>query len=568
MRRYLRRLWPVSAAVLAFTLGFLVLRQVATSAFDGLEARQVAQDADRIRLGLDGQARLLTAFGATNAVWDDTYQDLRDADQAAFVEDFPADAQAGVNGMDGILGVGPDGRLLAGGLTRAAATYAAPPAALTDPALLGRLYDPAAPAGTARCGIVTADAPYLFCGLGAFPNSGVGRPSGGLILLRRLSAERLAALRSDINMDVAVVPEVHPGGVAQSSMTSLLGAVDVRTSVLGDDRIALDAGLRTVNGSTLVLEAVRPRPIHAAATATAQKLFGIVAIATLLLVALMIWWSRRAVRRRVRPLRHTTERIVASGDHSLRVNATGNDDIAALGRAVDAMLDTIGNRDRLLHDEQVERRRELEEAHEQQNAAQREARERARELVTRTSTLVADQLTDVSARAGTVGDAAGEIDSRVREARTAATGLLTNNDRASAAVGTLHDSLRQVDEVARFIGGIARQTNLLALNATIEAARAGVTGQGFAVVANEVKTLAATTAESTDTITRTLNRLNADVAAVVDIMSRMSAAIGDIDTTTAGAQEVTARQVETVADLTRQVAAAIEDLSGLSASAG
>jgi methyl-accepting chemotaxis protein len=277
----------------------------------------------------------------------------------------------------------------------------------------------------------------------------------------------------------------------------------------------------------------------------------------------MTWSTRRAVRRRVRPLRHTTEQIIASGDHDLRVGGTGQDDIAALGRAIDTMLDTISNRDRLLRTEQEQRRRELEESHEQQRSAEREVQRQARQLVDETSDLVARQLDDVSARAATVGEAAGRIDGQVRHARTAAGLLLTNNVEASQAVGTLHESLRKVDEVARFIGGIARQTNLLALNATIEAARAGEAGQGFGVVAGEVKTLAATTAESTETISSTLDELNERVAAVVDIMTTMSATITAIDYTTADAQTMTTEQAAVVADLTRQVAAATERLEGL-----
>jgi methyl-accepting chemotaxis protein len=539
------------------------MQQITTGAFDGLEGRQVAQDADRIRISLDGQARLLTAFGATNAVWDDTYDNLGAADQAGFAEDFPPDAYHKMFDLDGILGVGLDGKLLTGGYSTDAPAYVAPSPQLADPALLGRLYDPAGQAGSARCGVVSADAMYIFCGLGAYPDSGEGRPSGGLVLLKRLSAERLHELGDEINLATVMVEHPRDGGVAQPSVTSLLGTIDVRTSALGDDRIALDAGIRTVDGRTLVLESVQARPIHTAATATAWKLFAFVAVSALLLVVLMTWSTRRAVRRRVRPLRHTTEQIVRSGNHELRVGAAGNDDIAGLGRAIDTMLDTISSRDRLLHTEQQDRQRELQQSHEQQRAAERVIQQQAQSLVTETSTLVAQQLAGVSVRAGSVGDAAGQIDTRVRDARTAATSLLANNSDASQAVGTLHDSLRKVEEVARFIGGIARQTNLLALNATIEAARAGAAGRGFAVVANEVKTLATTTGESTETIATTLAELNTHVTAVVDIMTTMSAAIATIDQTTADAQAMTTEQAATVAGLTAEVAAAMDRLGAL-----
>ncbi|MEV8507072.1 methyl-accepting chemotaxis protein [Actinoplanes sp. NPDC051475] len=562
MRRKLRRFIPTVAALIGCGAAFLFMQQVTTGAFDGLEARQVAQDADRIRSGLDTQARLLTTFGATNAVWDDTYQDIATGNKEAFAEDFPPDADESAGNFDAILGVDLDGRLVAGGMSGGTA-FQAPPDGLTDPQVLGRLFDPAAAAGTARCGIVSADFKYLFCGLGAFPNSGEGRPSGGLVLLQRLSPERMKLFSADINLPTVVAGQRRSAGDAQKPVTSLVGAVDVQTTVLSADRIALDANIKTADGAELVLESVRGRPIHAAATSTAGKLFAFIAVATLLIVALMTWSGRRAVRRRVRPLRQTTEQIVASGDYDLRVGVTGHDDIAALGRTIDAMLDTIGSRDRLLQSEQQQRRQELQETHERQTAAEREAQEHARQLVDETSSFVARQLAGVSDQATAVGVAAGRIDERVRDARVAAGHLLDNNTEASRAVGTLHDSLRKVDEVARFIGGIARQTNLLALNAEIEAARAGAAGQGFAVVANEVKTLAGTTAESTATISATLDELNRHVTAVVEIMTTMSTTIAAIDHTTSDAQQMTEEQEAVVADLTARVAEAGERLEAL-----
>ncbi|OJF13676.1 methyl-accepting chemotaxis protein [Couchioplanes caeruleus] len=556
-----RRFIPVIAALLGCGAGFLLLRNVATSAFDGLEARQVAQDADRMRIGLDTQARLLITFGATNAVWDNAYQDVAKEDAETFAEDFYSDPADSGGNYDGVLGVSRDGRLVTGG-TLSADGFQRPAAQLIDPAVLSGLYDPEGEAGSARCGVVAADVMYLFCGLPVYPSSGEGKSSGGLVIIQRLGAERMAQFGKEINLPTTVAEQPRGDAVTQS-LPSLVGTLDVGTTVLSGDSIALHASIATVDGKRLVLESVQGRPIHAAATSTAVKLFAFIAVATLLIVVLVAWSGRRAVSRRVRPLRQTTEQIVASGDYELRVDATGSDDIAALGRTIDAMLDTIADRDRLLETEQQQRREELERTHERQSAAEREAQEQARALVDETSAFVARQLGDVSDRAATVGEAAGRIDERVRDARLAASRLLENNTAASQAVGTLHESLLKVGEVAQFIGGIAKQTNLLALNATIEAARAGEAGQGFAVVANEVKNLAGTTAESTETISATLGELNQHVTAVVEIMTAMSDTISAIDHTTADAQELTTEQESVVADLTTRVTDAGERLEAL-----
>ncbi|MFC3990714.1 methyl-accepting chemotaxis protein [Actinoplanes siamensis] len=563
MKSQVRRLWPVLGALTACVLGFLLLRQVATSAFNGLEARQVAQDADRIRIGLDGQARLLTAFGVTNSIWDDVYYAIGRDDDEMFLADFPPDTQHGTNGLDGILGIGPDGGVRVGGLTTDDDNFGPIPAGLDDPALLKKLYDPSAPAGTPTCGVLSAGGGYLFCGLGAFPSSGEGTPSGGFILLKQLNGDRLGALGKDLNLSIGLVGGVRAKAIAQPTLSSTIGPVEVHTAVLGADRMAVDATVATVDDGGLTLEAVQPRPIYAAATSTAWRLFGLMAVATVLLVVLMRWSTRRALRTRVRPLRETTERIIASGDHTLRINATGTDDLAALGRAVDGMLDKISANEEQLRTEQEQRQHELQAAHEEQTAAQREAQRAARELVTGTSTVVSGQLADVSERAGTVSAVAARIEGQVADVRAVAGRLLTGNAAATEAVGTLHASLRRVDEVARFIGGIAKQTNLLALNATIEAARAGEAGRGFGVVADEVKTLALTTAESTQTISTTLDELNEHVTAVVEIMTKMSDAITDIDVTTARAQSMTAEQANTLGALTGQVSAAIRRLDDL-----
>ncbi len=97
-------------------------------------------------------------------------------------------------------------------------------------------------------------------------------------------------------------------------------------------------------------------------------------------------------------------------------------------------------------------------------------------------------------------------------------GLAGEVDKGTVAIQELADNTLQVGTVIDVIGSIAEQTNLLALNAAIEAARAGEQGRGFAVVADEVRTLASRTQESTQEIQKMIERLQSGVKVAVGVM--------------------------------------------------
>ncbi len=189
---------------------------------------------------------------------------------------------------------------------------------------------------------------------------------------------------------------------------------------------------------------------------------------------------------------------------------------------------------------------------------------------------VATAITEMSATAQEVASNAEQAARATAQAREAA---LQGNDVVGEVVQSINRLAGEVDEAARVIHeleansqeigsildvirGIAEQTNLLALNAAIEAARAGEQGRGFAVVADEVRTLASRTQEATQEIQQMIERLQSGAAQAAEVMSRSAESAGstvqmagEAGTALRGITEA----VDTVNDMNAQIASAAEE---------
>lgn len=176
---------------------------------------------------------------------------------------------------------------------------------------------------------------------------------------------------------------------------------------------------------------------------------------------------------------------------------------------------------------------------------------------------------EVAGNAAQTADAAFEANQRALTGDQVVTGLAENINRLSQQLVTsggvmdaLNNDSQEIGKVITVISGIAEQTNLLALNAAIEAARAGEQGRGFAVVADEVRTLAKRTQESTSNIQSIVERLQGQVANAVGVMGESTVQAQRISSQASAAGQALLEivsSVDTIAQMSTQIATAAEE---------
>ena len=180
---------------------------------------------------------------------------------------------------------------------------------------------------------------------------------------------------------------------------------------------------------------------------------------------------------------------------------------------------------------------------------------------------------EVARNAQGASEAAREAEQQAGESAQVVGGTLASIRQLAQEVESTSQSIEDLAEEASSIGnvmevirGIAEQTNLLALNAAIEAARAGEQGRGFAVVADEVRALAARTQESTKDIQVRIERLQEGVSRAVAAMHAGSGNARDSVERAGGVDQAladTTQAVRRISDMAAQIATACEEQSSV-----
>lgn len=184
------------------------------------------------------------------------------------------------------------------------------------------------------------------------------------------------------------------------------------------------------------------------------------------------------------------------------------------------------------------------------------------EELSATSTEVATHASDTASSTQVAQQQAEASMGKASTATNTVEALLNEVSNASERVQDMESYADQIVSVLNVIRDIADQTNLLALNAAIEAARAGEQGRGFAVVADEVRGLAAKTQASTAKVDEMLNQLSNGVASAVQAMGDTQQRCGEVSSNTEevhGGINLMAEETDKINQLTVQIATAAEE---------
>ncbi|AOT06601.1 methyl-accepting chemotaxis protein [Pseudoalteromonas luteoviolacea] len=360
-------------------------------------------------------------------------------------------------------------------------------------------------------------------------------------------------------------------GVYQKKFKGLVDAqvelgVDLNSGALGDMR-------KVVKESDAVVQAiVQQTKQEIADNADFAKTVAIlIFVAAAAIVMILVWSTSRSIIRPVERVYQTIERIRRENNLGILIEQSGNDEITIMTRDFNSLIEDFKN---LISD--VNRAlvtindatEHLSATTAQTSAGMNEQLHEA-DMVATAATEMQATIQDISHNTEAAAQKAESTNNNAQQGRSEVTSTIDHImalshslSGASEVVGQLERDGETIGSVLDVIRGIAEQTNLLALNAAIEAARAGEQGRGFAVVADEVRSLAQRTQDSTQEIESIISTLQQRTQDVVSIMEECRSQSNESVEQAERAGELLGlitEDVQNIMDMSTHIATAIDE---------
>lgn len=416
---------------------------------------------------------------------------------------------------------------------------------------------------------------------------------GGSANYREEHWENIQALQSEIQADAArlmdeiahedVVESLERFRAAHQEMeVQLTEAKEVFGETHGDpmagyswaqgaEQESLDALLEARDGMVDVVAAQTDTNLSQAGIAIWVSL-ALLAVAVVVAFVVFLVLLQRGIIRPAAELSEDLERL-AGGDFSQPVRRNTEDELGAIAGSAQQLQQQLGHMIGQVRDavsQLASSAEEMSAISEQTASGVDRQRSETNSVATAMNEMTAT-VQEVARNATEAAQAATDADNRANEGQSvvdetvgSVNALASEMERAAESVGNLNQESQAIGSVLDVIRGIAEQTNLLALNAAIEAARAGEQGRGFAVVADEVRSLAQRTQHSTQEIQEMIERVQKGTGETVTVIENSRSQTQTVVDHTRDAGEALqgiALAVSRINEMNTQIASAAEEQS-------